>query len=48
MRVITKNEFLTLYEDGELQDILVTPIAIVAKTIPEKDKPMEIVVVNIP
>lgn len=48
MRVITKAEFLSLYEANELYDILVTPIAILAKTYPKKDYHAEVLVVNIP
>ena len=47
-RIITKAEFLDLYEAEELYDILVTPIAIIAKTYPKKDYHSEIVIVNIP
>jgi len=46
-RIITKAEFLDLYEASELIDILVTPIAILAKTPPKKDKHSELVVVNL-
>lgn len=49
-RIITKAEFLDLYQADELiiKDILVTPIAIIAKTKPKKDYIQEIVIVNIP
>lgn len=47
-RIITKTEFLDLYENGELFDIISTPIAVIAKRYPEKDRLAEIVIVNIP
>lgn len=51
MRVITKSEFLDYYEADRLEDIISTPIAIVAKVIPIPTEPRakpEVVVVNIP
>lgn len=45
--IITKAQFLDWYEQDKLYDILVTPIAIIAKTKPNKDDPQQVVVVNI-
>lgn len=51
MRVITKQEFLDYYTQDKLFNILVTPIAIIAKLKPDAANPrpdIEVVIVNIP
>jgi hypothetical protein len=52
MKVITKAEFIDLYERGLLFDIVSTPIAIVCKKIVEPSDPpspkVEAYVVNVP
>lgn len=47
---ITKAEFLDYYENNEidLNSLIVTPIAILVKSVPKKSKPQVIYVVNIP
>lgn len=48
--IITKTEFLDKYEANELnlKTLIVTPIAIIVKSLPAKDKPETIYIVNIP
>jgi len=50
VRVISKADFLDLYENDKLilGSLVVTPIAVVCKTKPEKDYNQEVIVVNIP